>query len=99
MPADALAPYITRPSENMIFNMKTVQIFFVEEFHCFVSYQISGNDVKLHIDEFLLERHNSSALAMELRLSCINPSIWNTKTGHDIQTWQIFSKTLKIDTP
>ena len=24
------------------------------------------------------ERHNSSALAMELLLSCTNPSIWNT---------------------
>ena len=29
-----------------------------------------------HIDRFVQERRNSSALAMELRLSCTNPSIW-----------------------
>ena len=28
-----------------------------------------------HIDGLMQERRNSSALAMELRLSCINPSI------------------------
>ena len=28
-----------------------------------------------HIDGLVQERHNSSALAMELCLSCINPSI------------------------
>ena len=30
-----------------------------------------------HIDGLMQERRNSSALAMELRLSCINPSIWH----------------------
>ena len=30
----------------------------------------------IHIDGFVQERHNSSVLAMELRLSCTNPSIW-----------------------
>ena len=30
---------------------------------------------RAHIDGLVQERHNSSALAMELRLSCINPSI------------------------
>ena len=30
-----------------------------------------------HIDGFVQERRNSSALAMELRLSCTNPSIYN----------------------
>ena len=29
-----------------------------------------------HIDGLVQERRNSSALAMELCLSCINPSIW-----------------------
>ena len=30
-----------------------------------------------HIDGLMQERRNSSPLAMELRLSCINPLIWN----------------------
>ena len=30
----------------------------------------------VHIDGLVQERHNSSALAMELCLSCTNPSIW-----------------------
>ena len=30
-----------------------------------------------YIDGFVQERRNSSALAMELRLSCTNPSICN----------------------
>ena len=29
-----------------------------------------------YIDGLMQERRNSSALAMELRLSCMNPSIW-----------------------
>ena len=29
-----------------------------------------------HIDELVQERHNSSALAMELCLACTNPLIW-----------------------
>ena len=33
--------------------------------------------VKNDIDGLVQERRNSSALAMELHLSCINPSIWN----------------------
>ena len=31
---------------------------------------------KFHIDRLVQERRNSSALAMELRLSCTDPSIW-----------------------
>ena len=31
----------------------------------------------MHIDGLVQERRNSSALAMELRLSCTNPSIWH----------------------
>ena len=34
----------------------------------------------LHIDGFMQERRNSSALAMELRLSCIRRSIWGFTT-------------------
>ena len=29
-----------------------------------------------HIDQLVQERRNPSALAMELSLSCINPSMW-----------------------
>ena len=32
---------------------------------------------KVHIDELKQERCNSSALAMQLRLPCINPSIYS----------------------
>ena len=31
----------------------------------------------IYIDVLVHERHNSSALPMELRLSCVNPSIWH----------------------
>ena len=34
-----------------------------------------------NIDKLVQERHNSSALAMELRLSCINPWIYVQKKG------------------
>ena len=33
--------------------------------------------VYLHLDALVQERRNSSALAMELRLSCTNPSTWS----------------------
>ena len=32
-----------------------------------------------YIDGLVQERRNSSVLAMELRLSCTNPSIWYVK--------------------
>ena len=32
-------------------------------------------ELHYYIDALVQERHNSSALAMELHLSCINPSI------------------------
>ena len=35
------------------------------------------------IDGLVQERHNSSALAMELCLSCTNPSIWHITTQYD----------------
>ena len=36
--------------------------------------------IQPYIDELVQERHNSSALAMELRLSCANPSIYYQQT-------------------
>ena len=41
----------------------------VRSLHCVIM-------ISYHIAELVQERRNSSALAMELRLSCINPSIW-----------------------
>ena len=38
--------------------------------------QTGHNAVACHIDGLMQEICNSSALALELRLSCINPSIW-----------------------
>ena len=35
-----------------------------------------GKGLLAHIDGLVQERRNSSALTMELRLSCTNPSIW-----------------------
>ena len=40
-----------------------------------VSYGFSFVSVKSHLDGFVQERRNSSALAMELCLPCTNPSI------------------------
>ena len=34
-----------------------------------------------YLDGLMQERRNSSALAMELRLSCFNPSIWDTRAN------------------
>ena len=36
------------------------------------------NEIFAYIDELIQERYNSSALAMEVRLSCIKPSIKNS---------------------
>ena len=41
----------------------------------------------LYIDGLVQERHNSSALAIELRLSCTNPSIWLITLGRN--SWDI----------
>ena len=38
-----------------------------------ISYQQKSGE---HFDELVQERRNSNALAMELRLSCTNPTIW-----------------------
>ena len=44
---------------------------------------------KLHIDGLVQERCNSSALAMELHLSCINPSISYITAASPRVTWGI----------
>ena len=58
------------------------QFLLLVDFHLFFkiiktlfTYQIPHS----HFDGLVQERHNSSALAMELRLSCINPSIWQSQ--------------------
>ena len=37
---------------------------------------MQGAEASVDIDGLVQERRNSSALAMEFRLSCTNPSIW-----------------------
>ena len=41
-----------------------------------------------HIDGLVQERRNSSALAMELRLSCTNPSLSTNTSSLVINTWE-----------
>ena len=49
-------------------------------------------NIHLHIDGLVQGRRNSSALAMELRLSCTNPSIWYVNNG--VKCWQSVSPTV-----
>ena len=44
-----------------------------------------------YLDGLVQERRNSSALAMELRLSCINPLIWSLM-GPSISHWDVGCK-------
>ena len=39
-------------------------------------------DLCFYVDVLVQERHNSSALAMELRLSCTNQSMYSQKIHH-----------------
>ena len=52
---------------------------FTEELFCnwvlFIHFDIQLLVLNYHIDALVQEKRNSSALAMELRLSCTNPSI------------------------
>ena len=41
--------------------------------------------IEEQIDGLVQERHNSSALAMELRFSCTNPSEWNAQVNWDVK--------------
>ena len=43
-----------------------------------------------HFDGLKLERHNSSALAMDLRLSCINPSILGPAIPFRAHYWSAY---------
>ena len=45
-----------------------------------LSHPDPGVASKTHIDGLIQERCDSNALAMDLRLSCTNPSIWDLKT-------------------
>ena len=51
----------------------------------------SWNNTRYDIDGLVQERRNSSALAMELRLSCTDPSIWS---AFALSCWLIFKKIL-----
>ena len=44
----------------------------------------------VHIDGLVQERRNSSALAMELCLSCINPSIWHTVSNVNTRCFCVY---------
>ena len=45
-------------------------------------FPLSGSNAVLHrIDGLVQERRKSNALAMELRISCTNPSTWNVWTS------------------
>ena len=44
--------------------------------------------LKHYIDGLVQERRNSSALAMELRFSCTNPSIYNARLSFTAATFQ-----------
>ena len=66
MPTDALATFGASASAGMALTPKAQE------------YSVSSSirRVNLHIDGLVQEKRNSSALAMELRLPCTNPSIW-----------------------
>ena len=55
---------------------------------------ISSCHWSVYIDGLMQERRNSSALAMELRLSCINPSIFCEQMTHEI--WMNFTIWLNL---
>ena len=49
-----------------------------------------------YFDGLVQERHNSSALAMELHLSCTNPSIWTCLHSLDWKTQVTMMPTLSL---
>ena len=54
--------------------METIQHYRYDDVNLTLSQKPMGSS-PLYLDGLVQERRNSSALAMELRLSCINPSI------------------------
>ena len=53
--------------------------------------------MKGHINGLVQERRNSSALAMELRLSCTNPAIYDNNPGLDNSTGPITLSNKKVN--
>ena len=65
---------------SMSITMKSALFFFSYRYCCIPMNGFGCNDdysITIHIDGLVQERCNFSALAMELRLSCTNPSIWS----------------------
>ena len=53
----------------------------IKDDYCLLNVCHCGSQPLLNIDGLVQERRNSSALAMELCLSCTNPSIYDTRTA------------------
>ena len=53
----------------------------------------------IHIDWLMQERCNSSVLAMELYLSCTNPSIWVWNKGFSIRHYKMYTTNCKSTAP
>ena len=65
-------------SKGMNFLLQVIYIYYSSSTACylyFISFISCCMLFIFHINGLVQERHNSSALAMELHLSCINPSI------------------------
>ena len=62
----------------IIYNLPYVLIFDALYFHHWNNVVLQTNTLYSHIDGLVQEIHNSSALAVELCLSCISPSICYT---------------------
>ena len=82
MSTDALAPDVARSTTTMVFSMQDnlVLVFYGVEFQPPVPSQFTEIIENANIDGddgLVQEGHNSSALAMELCLSCSNPSIYS----------------------
>ena len=52
----------------------------------------------LYINGLVQERHNSIANALELRLSCTNPSIWGRTGMHSVHCYQWYLSILPVKT-
>ena len=54
------------------------------------TYQIMNSQKTFHIDGLVQERCNSIANALEVRLSCTNPSIWLPYLALMGKLWSVF---------
>ena len=63
---------------------------------CPIASEVSLKDMSKHIDGLVQERRNSNVLAMELRLSCINPSISDESKEIATTTKQITTNCMYI---